>query len=112
MNDEHFFEIASDEIKSGRIRPGLRAKAFSDARGDGPLAQALYLKYRVAQLVQEERQGLRAKAQEEKQNKRQEQTVEETEQQARAKEEGLTSMHVILLGLFAMLIAAVIKQLL
>lgn len=60
MTDERFYEIASDEIKSGLVRPGLRAKAFSDANGDEGRSQALYLKYRAAQLAQEDKEQRRA----------------------------------------------------
>ena len=60
MTDERFYEIASEEIKSGLVRPGLRAKAFSDANGDEGRSQALYLKYRAAQLAQEDKDRSRA----------------------------------------------------
>jgi hypothetical protein len=39
VKGERYFEIASEEIKSGMIRPGLRAKAIAEANGDEGRAQ-------------------------------------------------------------------------
>lgn len=60
MTDERFFEIASEEIKAGVVRPGLRAKAFSEADGNEARSQALYLKYRAAQLEQADKEVRRS----------------------------------------------------
>jgi len=112
VKDERFFEIANDELKAGRIRPGLRAKAFSDANGEESRAQALYLKYRVAQLVQEELEERRVKAEAGTQRKKQERAAEEVAREARAKAEGLTSVHLILIGLVTLIFSLIIWKLL
>lgn len=51
--DEKLYAIAAEEIKTNTTRPGVMAKAFSDARGDDQRASALYIRYRVVQLRNE-----------------------------------------------------------
>jgi hypothetical protein len=112
VKDERFFEIASAEIRAGTIRPGLRAKAFSDANGEENRAQALYLKYRVAQLVQEELEARQAEAEAKTQLKQQARDAEEAARQAHASAEGLMSVHYILLGLLILVFSLIIWKLL
>lgn len=59
MNDERFYNAVTEELERGVIVPGLRAKAFAEANGVETHAQALYLKYRVAQLLQQENDARR-----------------------------------------------------
>jgi hypothetical protein len=54
VSDERFYTAVAEELEKGVIIPGLRAKAFAEANGVEPHAQALYLKHRVAQLVQQD----------------------------------------------------------
>jgi hypothetical protein len=49
--EEAIYELVADEIRSKRLRPGLYAKAFSDAEGDEKKAIAVYIERRMAQLV-------------------------------------------------------------
>jgi hypothetical protein len=123
VKDERFFEIASDELNAGKIRPGLRAKAFSDANGEESRAQALYLKYRVAQLAQEEQEERRVISNAEAQRKKEERAAgeisrrartqaEEFAREARAKAEGLTTVHYILIGLLTLVFSLIIWKLL
>ncbi|QHC91344.1 hypothetical protein [Pseudomonas chlororaphis] len=112
VNDDSFYETVADELNKGTIIPGLRAKAFAEANGVETLAQALYLKYRVAQLVQQELDQRRTQAEAETQRKNQEWATEVAAQEARAKAEGLTSIHFILLGLLCLIFGLVIWNLL
>ena len=43
-----------EELQTSEPRPGLWAKAFADSNGNKATAQALYLRYRVSQLADEE----------------------------------------------------------
>lgn len=54
MNEEYFYNKVLEELRTNDPRPGLWAKAFADAQGDKVTTQALYLKYRVGQLADEE----------------------------------------------------------
>ena len=51
--DEAYYEMAAKEVQNDNIRPGLWAKAWSDAGGDDMKAKALYLKLRVASMKDE-----------------------------------------------------------
>lgn len=51
--DEDYYELASKEIRSGNIREGLWAKAWSQAQGDENKAQAAYIKLRVEAMRRE-----------------------------------------------------------
>lgn len=112
MKDERFFEIASAELKAGTIKPGLRAKAFSDAEGEENRAQALYLRYRVAQLIQEEMEVHQAEAAAKKQRQQQERDAGEAIREEQAKAEGLTQVHCILIGLLILIFGLIIWKLL
>lgn len=57
--DEHLYALAAQELSSGETRPGLMAKAFSDAEGDERRAEALYLRLRVVQLRREYETAIR-----------------------------------------------------
>ena len=48
--DEAYYEMALKEVQNDNIRPGLWAKAWSDAGGEDTKAKALYLKLRVASM--------------------------------------------------------------
>ena len=53
ISDEDYFEMAAKEVQNGQIRPGLWAKAWSEASGDDQKAKALYLKLRVTSMKDE-----------------------------------------------------------
>jgi hypothetical protein len=55
MNDEHFYAAVVEELRLHGPIPGLWAKAYAEANGNKQQAEALYLRYRVEQLVQVER---------------------------------------------------------
>lgn len=54
-NDEKFYEAVARELQEKPMSPGLWTKAFAEMGGDDAKARALYIKYRVAQLAEEER---------------------------------------------------------
>ena len=47
LAEEHLFQLAAEEIAADNIRPGLWAKAISEADGDDAKAKARYIKLRV-----------------------------------------------------------------
>ena len=53
--DERFYEEVARELQEKPMNPGLWTKAFAEMGGDDAKARALYIKYRVAQLAEEER---------------------------------------------------------
>lgn len=55
MNDERLYAEVVEELRLRGPIPGLWAKVYSEANGNEPQAKALYLRYRVEQLAQAER---------------------------------------------------------
>ena len=53
MDDEYFYELVATELKAGQRKDGLWLKALTEAEGKGDKAEALYVKNRVAQLIEE-----------------------------------------------------------
>lgn len=56
MENERYYAEVVKELKVSDPKIGLWAEAFSDAQGDPQRTKALYLRYRVAQLVKEEQE--------------------------------------------------------
>ena len=52
MENEQFYEQVAAEIAAKEFKPGLWTVAFSEAAGDEGVARSLYIKLRVAQLVE------------------------------------------------------------
>lgn len=52
-SDAIFYEIAVDEIQSGKMNRGLMAKAVTKSNGDKKRAEILYLEWRVSILLEE-----------------------------------------------------------
>ncbi len=52
MNDDWAYEEVARELHAKTMVPGVWARAFADAGADSDKAQAIYIKYRVAQLVE------------------------------------------------------------
>ena len=50
LREEQVYELVAHEIAIEQFRPGLWAKAFSDASGDEQLARAKYIKLRAEQI--------------------------------------------------------------
>ena len=53
--DVKFYEEVARELQDKPMSPGLWTKAFAEMGGDDAKARALYIKYRFAQLAEEER---------------------------------------------------------
>jgi hypothetical protein len=64
--DNDLFEIAAQEVSNHVVIKGIMARAFSDALGDKDKSVALYIKYRVANLKEEQKVFLERKNEEEK----------------------------------------------
>ncbi len=56
--DEKFYEEVARELQEKPMVPGLWTKAFAEMGGDDAKARALYIKFRVAQLVEAGRHEL------------------------------------------------------
>tara|TARA_B100000767_G_C19584471_1_gene458734 strand:- start:229 stop:801 length:573 start_codon:yes stop_codon:yes gene_type:complete len=52
LSEEDAYEVAGIEVEQKTFRRGLMAKAYSDAKGDKQLQQALYCQYRAKQLIE------------------------------------------------------------
>ena len=55
IEEEALYKQVLDEVESGVMRKGIYAKALADGLGNEGKAQALYIKYRVQSLVDEQR---------------------------------------------------------
>ena len=53
-SEEDLYELAMSELKSEARRAGLWARAFSETDGDERKAEALYIRNRAAQLIEEQ----------------------------------------------------------
>jgi hypothetical protein len=54
MDDEHLYELVSEEMAEGDIKQGMWTKAFANSMGDENKAKAIYIRMRVEQLAREE----------------------------------------------------------
>ena len=61
MSDQRFYEFVAEELQRRSLRPGLWARAVAETGGEGETARALYIRLRVAELLQIE-QAERARA--------------------------------------------------
>ena len=52
-SDAIFYQTAADEVKNGNVDDGLLAKAAVKAEGDKKKAEALYIEWRVALLIEQ-----------------------------------------------------------
>lgn len=51
MDNEAFYEQVAEEIATDTMKPGIWARAFAETDGENDRAKALYIRLRVAQLV-------------------------------------------------------------
>jgi hypothetical protein len=77
--EEAVYELVAREIGLKSLRPGLFAKAFSEAGGDEVKAIAIYIKYRVAQIKDDTQQ------EQERRRQEQESKTEEERKQIKAR---------------------------
>jgi hypothetical protein len=99
MQDERLYQQVVQELQEQGPKPGLWAKAFAESNGNDAQAKALYLRYRVAQLEEFERGESQVREAAEEARARDIYLREERERKERAKAEGITPIHVILVGL-------------
>lgn len=60
--DDDLYAMAHKELGGEERRPGVWARSISDAMGDIPKAEALYIRYRAEQLVSERQEQPKLKA--------------------------------------------------
>lgn len=99
MNDERYYEQVADELRVYGPRAGLWAKSFAEANGDDSKAKAIYLRYRSKQIAAEEQIREKQESLIEEERLRKEWQNEEEARKLRAKLEGITPIHIILVGL-------------
>jgi hypothetical protein len=99
MQDERLYQQVVQELHEQGPKSGLWAKAFAESNGNDAQAKALYLRYRVAQLEEFERGVLHAGEIAAEARAREIYLRDEHERKERAAAEGLTPIHIILLGL-------------
>jgi hypothetical protein len=58
MNDDAFYDEVAKELEANKLIPGVWTRAFAEADGNENRAKAIYIKQRVAQLVEICRQQL------------------------------------------------------
>jgi hypothetical protein len=76
-SDERFYEEVAREMQEKPLSAGLWTKAFSEMGGDDAKARALYIKYRVAQLAEANRQRLEEERLSKKRNEEQKRAAKE-----------------------------------
>jgi DNA-directed RNA polymerase subunit M/transcription elongation factor TFIIS len=73
VGDDKFYDEVARELQGIPPIPGLWTKAYAEMGGDDAKARALYIKYRVANLKEEERNA-RIKLQREEEERKKEET--------------------------------------
>ena len=58
-DDEKYYDLVANELRTGNVREGLWAKALSSANGDEKVAKSIYIKLRVAQMIKNEKEELK-----------------------------------------------------
>ena len=99
MHDECSYEQVAEELRLFGPRHGLWAKSFAEANGDGAKAKALYLRYRAEQIECEVKAELELAKQAEAEQQREKWQQDEEMRKSLAKSEGITLIHIILIGL-------------
>lgn len=66
MTDQHHYDIVAGELQQRVLKPGLWARAIAESGGDEEKARAFYIRFRVTELKDEERERTSRMAQEAK----------------------------------------------
>jgi cation transport ATPase len=86
VGSDKFYDEVAREMQGKPLIAGLWAKAFAEMGGDDAKARALYIKYRVAQLVEASRQRVEQdRIERQRQEKQQRAAKEAAKRQARTK---------------------------
>lgn len=104
MSDLHLYDRVAEELRHQSPQLGLWAKAFAESHGDKAHAEALYLRLRVAQLAEIERTASEVERKVRAELARAIAERAEMERQARAKAEGLTPIHWVLITLMTTIV--------
>ncbi|MBK8336626.1 MAG: hypothetical protein IPL03_08515 [Sterolibacteriaceae bacterium] len=110
MNNEHLYERVVEELRVLGPKEGLWAKAFAETNGQEAQAKALYLRYRVEQLAELERESARLDAERAEERSRNAALAAEEERKVRAAKEGVTPMHFVLGGLALFILLLVVLR--
>lgn len=110
MNDERLYAKVAEELQHHGANAGLWAKAYAESNGVESLAKAIYLRYRVAQLARAECQFLEAETAAIVEQNRRVADLEEAKRKIRAKVEGITPIHIVLLGLILFFVVTALIQ--
>jgi hypothetical protein len=110
VDDLYLYDRVADELRNRGAHPGLWAKAFAESGGNKPQAEALYLRYRVAQLAAAELAADEAGRQINERVQRTAAERDEAERRERAKSEGLTPIHWLLISLGAFFIILLVLR--
>lgn len=54
MSDQRYYEIVAQELQDRVLRPGLWTRAVAETGDEESAARALYIRFRVAELMQQE----------------------------------------------------------
>src|SRR5438477_460887 len=91
MTDQRYYEIVGQELQRRVLHAGLWARAVAETGDEGATARALYIRLRVAELVQEEQaESIRAHAEASRraaEEARNEEMLSQTEALAREKDD-------------------------
>ena len=61
FNSQYHYDTVAQELHNANLKGGLWARAIAEASGENDRAKALYIKFRVAQLVEESKNTLRCR---------------------------------------------------
>ena len=64
MTDQHLYDSVADELRHKVLTPGLWTRAVAESGGDVDTARALYIRFRVAELKEHEREEFERQKQE------------------------------------------------
>jgi len=72
MKDQRYYDIVAEELQRKFLRPGLWTRAVAEAGGEGDAAaRSLYIRFRVAEIKQEEQSEMERLAAEESRARKQ-----------------------------------------
>jgi ABC-type Na+ efflux pump permease subunit len=106
MDDERFYEAVAEEISNGIYKQGIRTKAFAEADGVESKAQALYIKYRVAQLIEQASLEKKARELEAAEQRKRDIAEKQAKEAADAASEGIVPVHVIVFVLIVVFLVS------
>ena len=107
MSNQRYYEAVAEELQRRFIRPGLWARAVAETGGEGDAARALYIRFRVSELEEEERSE-RARAAAEMERRASEAARAEQRERADAERPPMPYVGWIFIGAIGFILAALI----